>query len=236
MNNKKYLPTTGFVVLLITIILATVIMKWALGPLSYEKAAKLESKAHSLVKKGEAEKASRYFLESAKIDDDKISISRRYRCAGSTTSSEVDKINYFRLALKHNPNNKNAKESLEKLSQNIRYQNRYADGWSKGKVGKIAIKQLASKSNYIIKYATSSPKENLDVKIFIDSKLYESKKISSGKHYFTNIRLLNGAHQIKIEIQDTFNPKVLGMSEDNRDLGINYEIIKGSTTLVVPRQ
>ena len=115
MLNKKYLPSLGFVILSITIISSVLFVRWALGPLSYEKAAHEEQLGHQFAKEDKAKEASTHFLNAAKIEDDNVSTSRRYRCAGSTASNEEDKIKYFKLSLKYNSNNKNAKNGLKLL-------------------------------------------------------------------------------------------------------------------------
>lgn len=74
-----------------------------------------EQKGHQLASQGRLDEASKYFLKAAEIEDDKNSTSRRYRCAGSTAINRGNKIKYFKLALKYNPNNKNAKYELKML-------------------------------------------------------------------------------------------------------------------------
>lgn len=113
MQIKKLLSYFGFVTLLTTILLTLFFIKWIYSPYSYEKAQIMEDKAHQLTAKGELKLASEYFLKSAKINDTNINISRRYRCAGSTSQVVDDKVKYYKLALKYNPNNQNAKNELK---------------------------------------------------------------------------------------------------------------------------
>ena len=76
-------------------------------------------------------------------------------------------------------------------------------------------------------YFTSSPKKiGHKVKLLIDSKLYKEKIIFDKKINTMTISLPLGDHLIEIFIDDTFNPKKLGMSADNRDLGVHFEMIK----------
>jgi len=115
--DKKYIPTLGFFILLSTIIGATLFIEWALEPFGYEVAMDYEQKGHQLAAQGKLKESSKYFLKAAKIEDDNNSTSRRYRCAGSTASNIEDRIRYFKLALKYNPNNKNAKYELSKYKE-----------------------------------------------------------------------------------------------------------------------
>ena len=224
-STKKYMPSLGFVILLVVVISSTLFIGWAISPLSYEKALILEKKGHKFAKEGETTKASEYFLDSAKIKDDNISTSRRYRCAGSTASSENDKIKYFKLSLKYNPNNKNAKESLAKFFQEIRYKNRYVDGWSKGKNAQSIINSLDNKTNYTLTYFTNNSKKvEHNIKISIDGKTVKKETIQKSQKYKFYFILNEGKHIVEILINETFNPLKLGMSKDSRDLGIHFDI------------
>lgn len=118
--TKKYLPSLGFTILLITIISSALLLRWVLEPLSYQKAMALELKGHELTREGKYKKASYYFLKAASIKDDNISRSRRYRCAGTTAQNPADKKAYFKLALKYNKNNQNAKNALKLLQKTKR--------------------------------------------------------------------------------------------------------------------
>ncbi len=117
MLNRKYLPSFGFVILLTTIVCSVLFIRWALGPLSYEEAAYEEKRGHQLAREGKAKKALRHFLAAAKAEDNNMSKSRQYRCAGSTSSDKEDKIKYFRLALKYNPKNENALHQLSLIKK-----------------------------------------------------------------------------------------------------------------------
>ena len=110
---KKFLPSSGFVMLFSTIIFVVFFIRWVFQPPSYEKAMLLEQKAHHLTKNGKLKKAKNYFLAAAKLKDDNISTSRRYRCVASVSSDATQKIKYAKLALKYNPDNQNAKNELK---------------------------------------------------------------------------------------------------------------------------
>lgn len=115
MLSKKYSPNLGFTILFTAIFCCVLFVGWILESLSYEKAKDNEQKARQLLE------ASKYFLTAAQLDDDNINISRRYRCAGTTTCfNNEDKIKYYKLALKYNPNNKNAKNELKSLLNTIK--------------------------------------------------------------------------------------------------------------------
>ncbi len=227
MLSKKYLPSLGFVILLTTILGSSFFVKWALEPLGYEKAIIEEQKGHQLAAAGNLKEACKYFLSAAKTEDDKISTSIRYRCAVSTSKIQTDKINYFRLALKYNPNNETAKKELRRYLQEYKYINRYDDGWSKGKKGTIELNVIEKSQNYILKYFTSNPyKELAEIKLIIDGKLINDNKIITHKAYIEHLNFKQGKHVIEFVINKTFNPMKLKMSTDNRNLGINYSIMK----------
>ena len=179
MQSKKNLPSVGFVILVITIIFSILFINWALGPLSYEEAQIEETKGHQLAKEGKNKEASNHFLNAAKIEDDNVSTSRRYRCAGTTASDKKDKINYYQLALKYNPNNENAKRELALYFQEIVYVDRYTDGWSIGKTGKAKI-SATQNSKYKVAYFTSSPeKKEFKVTISLNNKVISEKIIKA---------------------------------------------------------
>ncbi len=227
MFNRKYLPSLGFVVLISTIICGILFIRWALSPLDFEKAKYEERLGNKLVSKGKNKDALRHFLTAARIKDDNVSTSRRYRLAANASSNEDMKIKHYKLSLRYNKNNKNAKEGLKKLSSEIRYNNRYEDGWSKGKKCSIKIDTKEESAKYELVYFTKNPGNNRNiVEIYIDQKLYEKKRVSMGNFYKTMIILPKGRHRIDISISQTFNPRLLGLSEDNRDLGIYIEVKK----------
>ncbi len=122
MLNKKYFPNLGFVILLTTVIASILFIRWVFTPFSYEEANYEENLGHRLTKEGKYKEASKHFLNAAKIDDNNISVSRRYRCAATTSSNDAHKIKYYKLALKYNPNNQNAKEPLSVLLKNEKNQ------------------------------------------------------------------------------------------------------------------
>lgn len=122
MPIKKLFSYFGFVTLLATISLTLFFIKWLYSPYSYEKAQIMENKAHQLTAKGKLKQASEYFLASARLDDDNISTSRRYRCAGSTSQVLSDKLKYYKLALKYNPDNQNAKNELKHFTKEDKWE------------------------------------------------------------------------------------------------------------------
>jgi len=227
MLNKKYFPSLGFIILSITVACSILFVNWALGPLGYEKASYEEKLGHQLAKEGKVKEASKHFLISAKITDDPISTSRRYRCVASTSRSTEDKIKYFKLALKYNPKNKNAIIGLNSFSKEITYFNRSKGGWSQGGSASAVVRVLEKNTTYEITYFTSSPKKvEHKVKVLIDDKVHKEQIIARGKKYIERVSLPEGRHTIDMSINDTFNPKKLGMSKDDRDLGVNFEIKK----------
>jgi len=225
--NKKYFPSYGFIILFITLSGAVYFVNWALEPFSYEKAMNYEQKGHKFAANGNLKESSKYFLKAAEIEDDKKSTSRRYRCAGTTSQTKIQKIKYFKLALKYNPENKIAKNELNKLLQEYKYINRFDDGWSNGKNATIIVNVKENKNNYSLKYFVSSPyKEPTEVKFFVDAKLITKDSIISHKPYLKKLNLSQGQHIIKLQVNKTFNPEKLNMSQDNRNLGINFTLIK----------
>jgi len=227
MLNKKYLPSLGFIILVMTVVSSGLFIKWAIGPLSYERAKLEEKLGHQLAKEGKNIEAAKHFLKAAEIETDNISRSRQYRCVGSTSTSLEDKIKYFKLSLKYNPNNGNALLGLKNLYKNgFVYIDRWGDGWSKGKTGKIQI--IATKdAKYRLMYSTSSPeKKDFEVIVYLNNKILEKKKIQSGKPNTLKISLSEGNHEILIFINHTFNPKKLRMSDDDRELGIRFIVKK----------
>lgn len=124
MLSKRYLPNLGFIILLTTILGSILFVRWSFEPLrdgkiAY-KAGKDEHLGYQLASEGNYEEASKHFLTAAKLEYDNISISRLYRCAGSTSANKEDKKKYFNLALKYNPNNQNAKRALKMLMNTIK--------------------------------------------------------------------------------------------------------------------
>ncbi len=228
MHNKKYLPSLGFITLLVTVVSSILFIKWVLGPISYEKAASEELLGHQLTKAGNTKEALKHFLTAARITDVKDKTSRRYRSAATVSTSRKDKIKYFQLALKYNPKNKNAKNGLKLLSSEITYFNRWSDGWSKGKTASIFVDTSAKSSIYGLTYLTYAPQKikHIVVKILVDGKLYKEHVLTSGKINSMEITLSKGEHYIDLSINETFNPRKLGLSKDGRELGVHFKIKK----------
>lgn len=115
MLNEKYLPSLGFLILLFMIIGSGLFVKWASGPLSYEKALIFEKEAHKYFKEKRYKEAFLYFLKSAKIKDNNKTRSYRYRCVGTVLVEQKKyrkSIEFYEKALKYNPNNKLARDAL----------------------------------------------------------------------------------------------------------------------------
>lgn len=227
MLSKKYLPNIGFIIFIVTIISSILFVKWAIFfPFAYEKAAWEEQKAHWFFKNGKIKKAHKYFLAAAQIKDDDISTSRRYRLAGSTSSSYKNKIKYFKLALKYNSNNKNAKDELNPYFTEIIYNNRSPDGWSLGDKASIIL-NVNNKDNYTLTYFTYSPKKIVHkIKVLLNGKILFEEEITQNKVKKFNFLLKKGMHKLDISTNETWNPLKLGISKDNRNLGIHFEIEK----------
>jgi hypothetical protein len=227
MFTKEYLPSFGFVVLSIALVFSCLFTGWVLSPLDYEKAQYEEQKGHQLTKAGKLQEASMHFLSSAEFEANNLVRSRRYRCAGTTSLNMEDKIKYLRLALKFNPNNKNAKKELAPLFKEILYAKRYPDGWSRGVSGQAFVDTFSDGVHYTVKYHTDHQGNNdRKVELYLDGILLSNENILPTKRYKRELVLRRGKHTFDIKISDTFNPKINGMSLDDRDLGINYEIIK----------
>lgn len=120
MLSKEYLPNLGFIIVFTTILVSVLFVKWAFCPLSYGKAEQEEQLGHQYLKDKKPAEALKHFLNAAKFEDDNISRSRRYRCAGSTSFNKEDKKRYYNLALKYNPNNQNAIYELKLLMNTIK--------------------------------------------------------------------------------------------------------------------
>ena len=115
MVNKVRLPSIGFAVLAAMVLFSFIFIRWANEPLSVNRAAYEEQLGHEYAREGRAKKAVRHFLAAARVEDEDVNTSRRYRCAGTMSASIKDRIKYFRLALDYNPHNKNALNSLKPL-------------------------------------------------------------------------------------------------------------------------
>ncbi len=118
--NKKYFPSLGFILLLVTISATSLCITWVFSPLSYEKALILEKKGHKYFKEEKYAKAYEYFLKSALINDKNSTISYRYRCTGTALSQQKkykEAMNYYQKALSYNKKNKIAKAGIDWISQ-----------------------------------------------------------------------------------------------------------------------
>lgn len=106
------------------------------------------------------------------------------------------------------------------------YLHRGKDGWSTGNTGKIHL-VTNQDADYVLKYFTSSPeKHEFIVVVMLDNKRLSRKKIISGRVYDLTIFLAKGLHDISVSINHTFNPKELNMSQDDRNLGVHFELKK----------
>ena len=231
LNNKSHL-SPGFVILFITISFGIFFMQWATNPLSHEKAQLEEKKGHQFAKEGKIQESIEHFLKAAEIGSNDLNTSRRYRLAGTASSDIYKKINFYQLALKYNSNNKNALRGLESLGKAHRYNegwyiNRFEDGYSQGKSGKSIINTANNNQKYILSFFTNNTKNShYKVKIFIDGEWYSSHRVIKNKTHSIEAELSTGLHIIKFEINGTFSPKELGWNQDDRDLGVNFKVIK----------
>ena len=117
MLNRKYLPSLGFVILMITLISSIFFMKWALGPLKYDRAFEYEVSAHTAFEKKDFDKAYELFISSADISDDNLSKSKRYRYAAISllaVNKESEALKYFKKAMILNPNSETLKREYKK--------------------------------------------------------------------------------------------------------------------------
>ena len=223
MLNKYSLPSLGLIALVVTLLASGWFISWIKQPMAYEKAPKEESLGHKFLKEGNTSEALKHFLRAAQIDDDNISTSRRYLYVATASSNEEDKTKYFQLALKYNPDNHNASRELKALTQEVRYLNRYPDGWSQGISGNAIVN--VPKEKYTLNYHTGGAQKSSNVvRILINGSLYAEQKITSNERYSKTLELAPGKHNIKLEIDDSFNPKKSGMSQDSRDLGVYFEV------------
>ncbi len=250
MIGNKYLPSLGFILVSTTMALTIIFIKWALSPLSYEKAMEFEKKGHLYYKAKDYKASSKYFLKSALINDTNTTRAYRYRCTGSSLSAQKrykEALKYYKEALKYNPENKLARDSVawlyntkkvkqtkiikkveqeEVVQDKIQYFNRAKGGWSQGKYSGAKI-YTNKKSFYTINYFTSNPKKKtFNIILSINHKVIQQKVIKTREKYTYTFPLSKGTNELSIEIDETFNLSKLGLSKDNRDLGINYTLTK----------
>jgi len=118
MPNRKYLPSLGFVVLLLTLLVSFFFVKWVLGPLSFERAHDFEQKGHALYRRKAHLEASESFLDAANASDDSVVIGRMYRYAAvnmMALGKPSDAVAYFKLALKYNEKDEVSERELRKI-------------------------------------------------------------------------------------------------------------------------
>lgn len=113
----KTLPSIGFILIIISICSIAFFLDWVYSPLAYVKADKLERKGHIAFQEGRRAEALQYFLAAAKLPDDMISRSRRYRCAAYSTDGD-EAVKYFKLALQYNPENELALKAMNSKTIN----------------------------------------------------------------------------------------------------------------------
>jgi tetratricopeptide (TPR) repeat protein len=92
-------------------------MKWALGPLKYDRAFQYEESAHSAFEKNDFNRAYELFVSSAKISDDNLSKSKRYRYVAISLlalNRETEALNYLEKAIILNPKNETLKRDYKK--------------------------------------------------------------------------------------------------------------------------
>ena len=188
------------------------------------------------------------FLKAAELTSNSKQKSGYYRLAAQSLNQlgEFDTaIVYFRKALSIDPSNSLAKNAIEWLyktnkvahktnkvlvgnGKEVTYFNRSKGGWSLGRKAGVKVGIIGKDvQKYVVDYHTSGPlKSGYLVNILINGNLISTKNIVRGGRYSEVLFLSEGLHVVDIEISDTFNPKKLGWSEDDRDLGINFKIKK----------
>jgi hypothetical protein len=107
----------------------------------------------------------------------------------------------------------------------IVYQNRYKNGWSQGRSVTAIIYSIANNSQYSLHYYTINPnKEQHKINVTIDGIRTLEKRITTGEKNSEIIMLSKGRHTINLKIDDTFNPKKLGINNSDKDLGVKFEV------------
>lgn len=239
----------GIILLFVTIVISVLFISWVISPMPFEKAQILEQQGHSYFGEDEFRKSYKSFLASAKIEvDNNKERSRRYRCAGTAIYSldPTMAMKMFSLALYYNKDNINASNALSHIVTNNRdilfdidkyskkhistkgsivYINKSGE-WSIGNTAYAYI-YSAEDIEYVIHFRTINPNKNqYKVTVSNNNKLLFNKSISNRKEHSRTIQLNKGANLIKIEIDDTFVPKEVGINEDTRELGFMYELVR----------
>ena len=131
------------------------------------------------------------------------------------------------MALTFDKNNLQAKVGLAALKLPLQYHSRFLDGWSQGNEGHVSIDVVDPNSRYFIEFFTGG-QNNLDnsMSLSIDGDVVWSQDILPGKRYKELLKLTLGENKVLIAVKNTFNPKALGMSKDDRELGINFSVIE----------
>lgn len=258
MLNKNYKVSSGFILLIFTMVLTSLAFFWAFSPLNFQRVSLNVVKGQNFYKSKEYDLAFSSFLKAAKLEPSSKKKSNYYRLAASSLSrlGEFDtSIVYFRKALSLDPSNALAEKAIEWLYtsrkitygdkntkkpvkvdrqlKEITYLNRYKDGWSMGR--NAGAKVNVFKKNiqiYTIEYYTAGPLDSgYLVNIYVNDSLIKAKNIVRGGRYVEKIYLSDGLYGVRIEISETFNPKNLGWSESNRNLGVNFKIKKQMSRL-----
>lgn len=126
-------------------------------------------------------------------------------------------------------NNANAQENFENRLKQLnrfvyQYNNRYADGWSKGKNVGVEITNLYDE-RVQLQYWTSNPKKvHYRCEISLDGHILETTVIAPFVKHKKEFDLKAGRHVITLHIDDVFNPLLLKMNRDSRDLGVVFTI------------
>ena len=248
MLNKNYKVSYGFILLIFTMAFVGTVVLWAFSPLDSERILLNADKGHNFYKAKEYNPAFSSFLKAGELTSDSKQKSIYYRLAAQSLNQlgEFDTaIVYYRKALDADPNNALAKNAIEWLYNTNKithktnkvvvdkdkgdtYFNRSKGGWSMGRKAGVEVAVIGKNvQKYVVDYYTAGPlKSGYLVNILVNGDLISTKNVVRGGRYSELLYLSEGLHIVDIEISDTFNPKKLGWSEDDRDLGVNFKIKK----------
>lgn len=109
MQNKKYFPSLGFIILSVTIISVAMFLYWVENAVF--DATQAENKAHIYFADKEYSKAHSSFYKAATLSENNKDKSRQYRCAANAAHAQNDMdetLDMIALSLKYDKTNKNA--------------------------------------------------------------------------------------------------------------------------------
>ena len=154
------MPSLGFVLLFTTLVFSVIFVQWAFSPLDYEKEMIYERNGHLMFKKKQFNEAVKFFIKSAEISQSQGDKARRYRYVGISLlamKNKSDAIKYFRLSLKHNPNEEYSTIQLKKL-ENKKVPTKMDDALELEQIGHRLFqeKKFADAKNYFARSAELS--------------------------------------------------------------------------------